>query len=163
MSSIPVGDDMSEASLTEPDWISMYPDSADGQEAGRQWQAVMADLSDAGTIADANGHTVTRLVEFRVQYWKAAKHVAQHGAILSSKRAKIGQWNPFWSAMQQADARIVVLEAKLGLDPLSRGKATKVQRGKKKARAADEYLQPKGDGPHDAVRRGRGRRQDYCR
>jgi phage terminase small subunit len=81
-----------------------------------------------------------------VQYWKAAKHVAEHGAILAgNKRAKIGQWNPFWSAMQHADARIVVLEAKLGLDPLSRGKATKVQRGKKKARAADAYLTPKSD------------------
>ncbi|AWM24962.1 hypothetical protein AOX55_00001705 [Sinorhizobium fredii CCBAU 25509] len=38
-----------------------------------------------------------------------------------------------------------MLEAKLGLDPLSRGKATKVQRGKKKARAADAYLKPKSD------------------
>jgi len=129
----------------EPDWALSYVDAEDAEEASRQWRAVMADLSAAGTIADANGHTVIRLVEFRVQYRKAAKHVAEHGTILSSKRAKIGQWNPYWSAMQHADARIVVLEAKLGLDPLSRGKATKVARGKKKSRAADAYLKPATD------------------
>lgn len=133
---------MSDATLPEPDWSSIYPDPADSAEAASQWGAVMADLSAAGTLADANGHTVRRLVEFRVQYGKAAKHVAEHGAILSGKRAKVGQWNPYWSAMQHADARIVVLEAKLGLDPLSRGKATKVARGKKKSRAADAYLKP---------------------
>ncbi|PII38668.1 hypothetical protein T190_17175 [Sinorhizobium meliloti CCBAU 01290] len=133
---------MSDATLPEPDWPSIYPDPADSAEAASQWGAVMADLSAAGTLADANGHTVRRLVEFRVQYGKAAKHVAEHGAILSGKRAKVGQWNPYWSAMQHADARIVVLEAKLGLDPLSRGKATKVARGKKKSRAADAYLKP---------------------
>lgn len=129
----------------EPDWASSYVDPIDAEEASRQWAAVMADLNAAGTIADANGHTVVRLVEFRVQYRKAAKHVAEHGALLSSKRAKIGQWNPYWSAMQQADARIVVLEAKLGLDPVSRGKTTRVMRGKKKSRAADAYLKPKDD------------------
>jgi P27 family predicted phage terminase small subunit len=137
---------MSDVYLDEPDWFGLYPEHGDAEEAGRQWTAVMADLHAAGTIADANGHTVRRLVEFRVQYWKAAKHVAEHGAILAgNKRAKIGQWNPYWSAMQHADARIVVLEAKLGLDPLSRGKATKVARGKKKSRAADAYLKPATD------------------
>ncbi|KSV79576.1 hypothetical protein N185_00180 [Sinorhizobium sp. GW3] len=137
---------MTEATLSEPDWFELYPEQGDALEAGRQWTAVMADLQAAGTIADANGHTVRRLIEFRVQYWKAAKHVAEHGPILAgNKRARIGQWNPYWSAMQHADARIVVLEAKLGLDPLSRGKATKVQRGKKKARAADAYLKPATD------------------
>lgn len=128
--------------LCAPDWSTMFPDSQDAAEAGDQWRAVMADLQAAGTLADANGHTVIRLVEFRVQYRKAARHVAEHGTILTSKRAKVGQWNPFWSAMQQADARIVVLESKLGLDPVSRGKTTKVARGKKVSRAADAYLKP---------------------
>ncbi len=136
---------MSDAVLAEPEWLSIYSDADDAGEACRQWTAVMADLSAAGTIADANGHTVQRLVEFRVQYWKSARHVAEHGTILKAKKAAIGQWNPHWSAMQQADARIVVLETKLGLDPLSRGKATKVARGKKKSRAADAYLKPATD------------------
>jgi P27 family predicted phage terminase small subunit len=126
--------------LDAPDWSASYPDPLDVAEAEEQWRAVMADLSAAGTIADANANAVTRLVEFRVQYRKSARHVAEHGALLTSKRAKVGQWNPHWSAMQQADARIVVLESKLGLDPVSRGKTTKVARGKKKSRAADAYL-----------------------
>jgi hypothetical protein len=47
--------------------------------------------------------------------------------------------------MRQADERIVVLEAKLGIDPVSRGKATKaVQRGPKKKKAADAYLSAPG-------------------
>ncbi|MEO4000323.1 P27 family phage terminase small subunit [Mesorhizobium sp. CAU 1732] len=126
----------------EPDWSRTFTDSDDLAEAAEQWRAVMAELQAAGTLADANGHTVVRLVEFRVQYRKAAKHVAEHGAILAAKRAKVGQWNPFWAVMRQADERIVVLESKLGIDPVSRGKTTKVQRGKKKARAADQYLKP---------------------
>ena len=128
--------------LSEPEWSSIFPDGSDVLEAEEQWRAVMADLRAAGTLADANGHTVIRLVEFRVQYRKAARHVAEHGTILTSKRAKVGQWNPYWSAMQQADARIVVLESKLGLDPVSRGKTTRVQRGQRKTRAADAYLKP---------------------
>ncbi|MEI5682344.1 MULTISPECIES: P27 family phage terminase small subunit [unclassified Mesorhizobium] len=131
---------MSNEQIIAPDWTSIFPESTDVAEAGDQWRAVMADLQAAGTLADANAHTVIRLVEFRVQYRKAARHVAAYGAILSNKRAKVGQWNPYWSAMQQADARIVVLESKLGLDPVSRGKTTKVQRGKTKTRAADAYL-----------------------
>ena len=130
------------AQLSEPVWPSIYSDATDIAEAQGQWRTVTNELAAAGTLADANGHTVRRLVEFRVQYEKAAKHVAAHGAILRAARAKVGQWNPNWTVMQQADGRIVVLEAKLGIDPVSRGKTTKVARGKKKARAADVYLKP---------------------
>jgi phage terminase small subunit len=105
---------------------------------------VVEELTTASTLALANGNTVIRLVEFRIQYRKAARHVAEHGAILTAKRAKVGQWNPFWAVMRQADERILVLESELRIDPVSRGKATKVQRGKKKSRAADAYLKPAG-------------------
>ena len=127
-------------SLSAPNWAAAYPDAIDVAEAEEQWRAVMADLHVAGTLAEATAHTVSRLVEFRVQYRKAARHVAEHGAILKAKKAAIGQWNPMWSAMQQADARISHLESKLGLDPISRGKTTKVASGKRKQRAADAYL-----------------------
>lgn len=128
--------------LNAPDWAAAYPDPIDVAEAEEQWRAVMADLNVAGTLAEATAHTVIRLVEFRVQYRKSAKHVAEHGTILKAKKAAIGQWNPHWSAMQHADARISHLESKLGLDPISRGKTTKVASGKRKARAADAYLKP---------------------
>jgi P27 family predicted phage terminase small subunit len=128
------------AALSAPDWAASYPDQTDVAEAEEQWRAVMADLHVAGTLAEATAHTVVRLVEFRVQYRKSAKHVAEFGTILAAKKATIGQWNPHWSAMQHADARISALESKLGLDPTSRGKTTKVASGKRKERAADAYL-----------------------
>jgi P27 family predicted phage terminase small subunit len=131
--------------LSEPDWSAIFTDADDQAEAAKQWATLVEELTTAGTLAVANGHTMIRLVEFRIQYRKAARHVAEHGAILTAKRAKVGQWNPFWTVMRQADERIVVLEGKLGIDPLSRGKATRVQRGKKKTRAADAYLKPAGE------------------
>ncbi|WEX07381.1 P27 family phage terminase small subunit [Chelativorans sp. AA-79] len=139
MSVIPVWDGMP-AAVIEPDWSAIFSDEGDIAEAREQWSTVTDELAAVGTLATANGNTVTRLVEFRVQFRKAARHVAQHGAILAAQRAKVGQWNPYWAVMRQADERIVVLESKLGIDPVSRGKATKVDRGKKIKKAADAYL-----------------------
>jgi phage terminase small subunit len=128
----------------EPDWSSIYSDELDIAEAHEQWGIVTRELVTAGTISVANGHSIKRLVEFRVQYERAARHVAEKGAILAptSKKAKVGQWNPFWSVMRQADESIRVMEAELGIAPVRRGKATKVQRGKKATRAADEFRKP---------------------
>lgn len=126
----------------EPDWASLYSDEFDLAEAARQWTTVIDELEAAGTLAEANGHAIKRLVEFRVQYERAARHVAEKGAILAptNKKAKTGQWNPFWSVMRQADESIRVIEAELGISPVRRGKATKVDRAKKAPRAADRYL-----------------------
>lgn len=128
----------------EPDWSQIFTDEFDLALAGEQWGIVTRELSDAGVLAVANGHAVRRLVEFRVQYERSAKHVAEKGSILAptSKKAKTGQWNPHWSVMRQADESIRVLEAELGLAPTRRGKTTKVTRGKKIARAADRFLRP---------------------
>lgn len=128
----------------EPDWSQIFTDEFDLALAGEQWGIVTRELSDAGVLAVANGHAVRRLVEFRVQYERSAKHVAEKGSILAptSKKAKTGQWNPHWSVMRQADESIRVLEAELGLAPTRRGKTTKVTRGKKTARAADRFLRP---------------------
>ncbi|MEW9838219.1 P27 family phage terminase small subunit, partial [Mesorhizobium marinum] len=61
-------------------------------------------------------------------------------AVLKGKRAKVGQWNPFWSVMAQAQDKITALEKALGISPDARGKAGKVQRAKKVSRASDSYL-----------------------
>lgn len=125
---------------SEPDWRSLYADELDVAEAHDQWGIVTREMSSAGTLVVANEHAIQRLIEFRVIYQRSSRHVAEHGPILKAKRAKVGQWNPHWSAMRQASAEITVLEARLGLDPVARGKATKVQRAKKAPRAADAYL-----------------------
>lgn len=127
---------------SEPDWSMLYADEFDIAEAHEQWTTVLHELQDANTLALANGHAIKRLVEFRVQYERSSRHVAEHGPVLKGKRAKVGQWNPHWSVMRQADEAIRVIEAELGIAPTRRGKATKVQRGKKVSRAADQYLKP---------------------
>lgn len=124
----------------EPDWASIYSDVLDVAAAHEAWGIVTREMSDAGILSVANGHAIKRLVEFRVQYERAAKHVAEKGAILPAKRAKVGQHNPYWSVMRHADEAIRVIEAELGLPPVRRGKAAKVEKKSKVARAADRYL-----------------------
>lgn len=126
----------------EPDWTSIFVDELDIAEAHEHWGITIRELREANTLATANGHSIKRLVEFRVQYERSSRHVAEHGPVLKGKRAKVGQWNPHWSVMRQADESIRVLEAELGLAPVRRSKATQVQRGKKKTCAADAYLKP---------------------
>lgn len=126
----------------EPDWTSIFTDELDIVAARTEWGVAIRELQDAGVLTVANGHAIRRLVEFRVQYERAARHVAEHGAILPAKRAKVGQFNPYWAVMKHADEAIRVLEAELGLAPVRRGKAVKVQRTKKAARASDAYLKP---------------------
>ena len=130
----------------EPDWSQIFTDEFDLALAHAEWGIVTRELTAAGVLAVANGHAIRRLIEFRVQYERSARHVAEKGAILAptSKKAKTGQWNPHWSVMRQAEDAMRAQEAELGLAPTRRGKATKVQRGQAKPRAADGYLKPRG-------------------
>lgn len=127
---------------SEPDWSSLYGDELDIAEAHEQWGVVVREMRDSGTLTASNGHAVRRLVEFRVQYERASRHVAEFGPILKGKRAKVGQWNPYWSVMNHAAEKIVALEKALGISPDGRTKAGKVQRAKKASRASDAYLKP---------------------
>jgi phage terminase small subunit len=78
---------------------------------------------------------------FRVQFDRAANHVAKHGAIVRGKTTTLaGQWNPHWSVMRQADHAIRALEAELGLSPRRRAAAVKVKRRLNRRTAADDYL-----------------------
>lgn len=149
MSGSPTGKSMTFATVEggdgvplQPDWTSVYSDELDILAANEEWGIVVRELQEAGTLAAANGHAIRRLVEFRIQYERSSRHVAENGPVLKGKRAKVGQWNPHWSVMCQADGAIRALEAELGLAPTRRSKATKVQRAKKTVRAADRYLKP---------------------
>jgi phage terminase small subunit len=99
-------------------------------------------MHGAGILSVANGHAIKRLVEFRVQYEHASRHVAEHGAILPAAKAKIGQHNPYWSIMRNADEAIKLLEAELGLSLVRRGRAVKVTRLMKTEYPSDRYLKP---------------------
>jgi P27 family predicted phage terminase small subunit len=126
--------------ISEPDWASKYTDDLDIAAARAHWARVIDDLSVSGGLSPDNGHAIRRLVEFRVVYERSSRHVAEQGPILAGKRAKVGQWNPHWSAMRQAAADILALEAELGLLPTRRGKIVKVEGGKAAPRAADRFL-----------------------
>jgi P27 family predicted phage terminase small subunit len=129
----------------EPDWSQIFTDEFDLALAHGEWGIVTRELASVAVLSVANGHAIRRLVEFRVQYERSARHVAEKGAILAptSKKAKTGQWNPHWSVMRQAEDAMRALEAELGLAPTRRAKAAKVQRGKATPRAADGYLRPR--------------------
>ena len=124
----------------EPDWSQLYADEFDLAFAAEQWGAVVREMAGRGILSVANGHAIKRLVQFRVQFERASRHVAENGAIIPAKRSKAPQWNLHWSVMTKADEAIRVLEAELGLAPVRRGKAAKVERKVRQARAADAYL-----------------------
>src|SRR5690349_13087819 len=126
----------------EPDWSALFDDDLDRVSAAEHWSATIRELRAEATLTIANGHAIRRLVESRVQYERAARHVAEHGAILKASKAKIGQFNPYWAVMKHASDEIRLLEAELGISPVRRSRATKVKREKKSERASDRYLNP---------------------
>lgn len=128
----------------EPDWRRIFTEQDDIDIAAGNWATVISELREAGTLSVANGHAIRRLVELSVQYERASRHVAEHGAVLKpvSKKAKSGQWNIHWSVLRQADKSMMAAEAELGIAPIRRAKAGKVQRGKKTPRPADKFLRP---------------------
>jgi P27 family predicted phage terminase small subunit len=132
----------------EPTWQLIYSDGDEVELASECWARIIREMRDAHTLAVANGHAIRRLVDFRVIYERASRHVAEHGPVLPSKdkRSKnSGVHNPQWAVMRHADETIRHLETELGLAPLRRNRAGKVQRRDKAARASDAYLRPVKD------------------
>jgi phage terminase small subunit len=126
----------------EPDWTTIFTDDLDVDVARVTWRETFNEMRDAGTLSLSNGHAIKRLAEFRVQFERASRHVGEEGAILppANKKTKVGQWNPYWSVMRQADDAIKSLESELGLSPRRRAGAAKAERKVKQVRAADAYL-----------------------
>lgn len=124
----------------EPDWSKTYADPLDVDVARSQWGIVTREMRDAQTIAVVNGHMIERMVRFRVEYERAARIVGEQGSITKAPKTGVPMTNPYWSVMRQADEAIRALEVELGIPPVRRGKAAKVNRVKKAARPSDSYL-----------------------
>lgn len=131
-----------DGSPPEPEWSENYTDVLDLALARDEWGIVVRDLTEAGTLSVANGHTIKRLVDFRVIYERAARDLAENGAMGRAKRSRVPQINPNWPIMRQAAEQITSLEAELCLSPRRRASAGKAVRKAKTVRPADAYLKP---------------------
>jgi phage terminase small subunit len=127
----------------EPDWSKIYPKTADVAAARGHWGVVTRELSSAQTLAVANGNMIERLVHFRVEFERAARHVAKHGTVIEAKRSGVPAINVFWPVMRQASESLRTIEIELGLPPVRRGKVGKVNNAQKTPRPADAYLRAK--------------------
>lgn len=134
----------------EPDWNLIYSDEIDIAIAREEWEIVIREMQAAKTLTVANGHAIQRLVAFRIIYERAARQVAEAGAIVKAKRTRVPQYNPHWIVMRQADETIRAHEAELGVSPSRRGRATKIERQKRKPRPADAYLNPTNRADRDS-------------
>jgi P27 family predicted phage terminase small subunit len=126
----------------EPNWRLVYANEDDLEIAHREWGKIVRELRETQTLSVENGHAIRRLCDFRVMYERAMRHVAEHGAVFApkSKRSKQGQWNPQWGVLRHAEDVITKLESELGIAPIRRKRAGKVQKRDRKERAADAYL-----------------------
>jgi P27 family predicted phage terminase small subunit len=124
----------------EPDWKTIFSDDDDVTMAEELWKRIVTEMQEANTLALVNGFAIKRLVEFHVQYERAAMHIAEHGAAMKAQRRGVFKANLFWTIMRQASEMVTGLEAELGIAPVRRGKALKVNRQKRAVRAADNYL-----------------------
>lgn len=129
----------------EPDWTQVYSDVLDIESAASSWRELVRALTEAGTLAPENAKMMERCVDFRIQYEKAKRQVAEKGLVVPPKRGSktaIARPSPYWAAMREAASDLDRIEGELGLQPRRRGAVTKVDRKMRARQAADVYLKP---------------------
>lgn len=128
----------------QPKWHLIYSDPNEIAYATAEWGQVVRELRERQTLSIANGHAIMRLVDFRVLYGRALRHVAEHGPVLKPKERsnRAGVRNPHWITMRHADETLRHLESELGIAPLRRNRAGKVHKRTLAARASDAYIKP---------------------
>jgi phage terminase small subunit len=100
-----------EGTPAEPNWKLIYILEEESAVAHEEWRVIIREMQEVGTLSVANGHAIRRLVEFRIQYHRATRIVAEQGPIIEAKRTKTPRANPYWTVMRQADNAIKVIEA----------------------------------------------------
>ena len=131
--------------VPEPDWSKLFSDELEIAEAHERWRIATTEMRERGLLSASNGHSLQRLIVSYIAFDRAAREVAEHGAVTKPRRGNskaIARISPWFTAMREASADATALEAKLGLTPRDRSSATKAQRVKKTERAADAYLRP---------------------
>jgi P27 family predicted phage terminase small subunit len=131
--------------VPEPHWRMLLTDELEVEAASESWRIVTTELRGRQLLSPANRHAVQRLVLAYVLHDRAAREVAENGAVTKPKRGNpkaIARLSPHFTAMRESANDAAVLEAELGISPRRRGAVTKVERKGRVARASDAYLKP---------------------
>jgi len=129
--------------VPEPHWRILLTDEIEIEAATDHWRRITTEMRERNTLSAANGHSVQRLIFSYIVYDRCFREVSEHGAVLKPRRGNakaIARHSPHYTAMREAAADAVALEAELGLSPRRRNGAAKVERKARTARAADTFL-----------------------
>ena len=101
------------AVVPEPDWESLFSDVLELAAAKEHWRVVTTELRERQLLAPGNAHALQRLVVAYVLYDRAAREVAENGAVTKPKRGNpkaIARTSPHFTVMREAANDAAVLE-----------------------------------------------------
>lgn len=135
------------AGFPEPKWSALCEGKVEIAAAKAHWTRIIGEMQARETLAEANGHSVQRLVLAYINYDRAAAMVAKLGVVdepSSDNPRSISRLSIHFKAMSEAEKTAERLEAQLGLSPQRRGKVAKVTKKRERSAGADAFLGPKG-------------------
>ena len=135
------------ARFPEPKWSALCEGKIEIAAAKAHWTRIIGEMQARETLAEANGHSVQRLVLAYINYDRAAAMVAKLGVVdepSSDNPRSISRLSIHFKAMSEAEKTAERLEAQLGLSPQRRGKVAKVTKKRERSAGADAFLGPKG-------------------
>lgn len=133
--------------IPEPKWATLCDGKAEIAAAKAHWQRIVGEMRDRDTLADANGHSIQRLVLAYINYDRGAAQVAKLGVVdepSEDNPRAIARLNVHFKVMTEAEKTAERLEAQLGLSPQRRSKVGKVVKKRERSAGADAFLGPKG-------------------
>jgi phage terminase small subunit len=130
LSVVPPAPQQDPNNLDEPDWTLFFVDDLDVSVARQQWRILIGELRASEKLATANHAHIKRLVFHQVMWERAARQVAEEGAVIPKKGRKGPKPNLWWAALKDANAMVSQAEAELTITPRRRNNGGKVQRQK---------------------------------
>lgn len=132
--------------LDEPDWTMKFEGGSWGEQraviAAERWSQLVASMTLKQTLDRDNGALIEVAAGAYADWKLAEAHVAIHGPIVPAPKTGVPMHNPYKAIADAAAKRLQSAETSLGIAPVERGRAAKVQRGKSANRASDAYLKP---------------------
>lgn len=130
--------------IAEPDWMLRFEEGKWGEQraalASERWSTLVASMTATSTLGTENDALIEMAALAYADWRLAEAHVAQYGPIVPAPKTGVPMHNPYKAVADGAMKRCQAAERDLGIPPVERGRATKVQRGRRKKAAADTYL-----------------------